>query len=479
MDCAESVVTGLDAKPTASAGHSIHDRMPYVSLPIAYTQPARLGALVQLFGLPAPEAGHARVLELGCASGGNLIPLAAHHPNARFVGIDLSRRQVSDAQRRTAALGLNNIEVLQGDLATLSLGNQQFDYIICHGVFSWVPETVRLAILKICSQYLSDTGIAAISYNVLPGWHLRRVVRDLCQLHAGDGDPATRAARIRRLMQHLAEASSDDPYGMLLRAEARRLAGKPASYIVGEFLADCNDPLHFRDFVALAEGHGLRYICEGDAPSSCIDMVAPKALSAIRTEAGRDWMTAQALADAFSGRTFRRSILTRKSGRRASVRPTVTALRNLHFTGRNRGDSENADMHHRVLTALGRTYPGSSSFKDLLNVLDVQPPQLDRILLNLVVKGHVTIATTSLAVGTSMDRQPLGWSLARSEAATAQPWVTNLRHTPVILAPDARQLLSLLDGRSERSALADDTTSAADIDSLIKHLANNALLAQN
>jgi tRNA G46 methylase TrmB len=71
-----------------------YNLLPYPSMPFAYTQPSRLAALSTLFGLEAPPAARASVLELGCASGGNIIPLAARFPNAYFIGIDRSERHI-------------------------------------------------------------------------------------------------------------------------------------------------------------------------------------------------------------------------------------------------------------------------------------------------------------------------------------------------------------------------------------------------
>ena len=88
------------------------------------------------------------MLEIGCSAGGNLIPFAASHPRARGVGIDLSQVQIDHGRRIVQELGLGNLELLQGDIATMDLpALGQFDYIICHGVYSWVPENVQQAIL--------------------------------------------------------------------------------------------------------------------------------------------------------------------------------------------------------------------------------------------------------------------------------------------------------------------------------------------
>jgi cyclopropane fatty-acyl-phospholipid synthase-like methyltransferase len=151
-----------------------YDDLPYVSHPFPQTHPARLGAVARIFKLTAPDLSRARVLELGCAAGGNLIPLAARHPDAYFLGVDLSQRQIEEGQQRVAALGLSNINLRRQSLTDLWSKDGGFDYIICHGVYSWVPEQVRDAILRIARENLAPNGVAFISYNVQPGWRLRQ-----------------------------------------------------------------------------------------------------------------------------------------------------------------------------------------------------------------------------------------------------------------------------------------------------------------
>jgi SAM-dependent methyltransferase len=168
----ESLAAHIDADPTND-----YDLLPYPSMPITHTQPAHLAALARLFGAAAPAVDRARVLEFGCAAGGNIIPLAARFPRASFTGIDLSHRHIADGHKRIAESAIENISLQQGDLTTLDLAGQQFDYVICHGVFSWVPKPTQDAILRLCRDVLAPDGVVTISYNVLPGWHLRMAVR--------------------------------------------------------------------------------------------------------------------------------------------------------------------------------------------------------------------------------------------------------------------------------------------------------------
>jgi tRNA G46 methylase TrmB len=88
-----------------------YDEVPYVSHPFAQSHPDRLAAVAALLGLRPPPVECCRVLELGCASGGNLIPMAEALPEGTFVGVDLSERQVAEGQKAVAALGLHNIRL--------------------------------------------------------------------------------------------------------------------------------------------------------------------------------------------------------------------------------------------------------------------------------------------------------------------------------------------------------------------------------
>src|SRR5262245_4485237 len=157
-----------------------------------------------MFGLASPVVSQCSMLELGCASGGNIIPLAVRFPGSRFLGVDLTERHVFDGQARIRELCLGNIRIQQGDIAALELGGERFDYIVCHGVYSWVPPPVRDAILRISADNLADNGVVYVSYNVFPGWQLRGVIRDMMIYHAGtEGDPSTRVAKARWALDNI------------------------------------------------------------------------------------------------------------------------------------------------------------------------------------------------------------------------------------------------------------------------------------
>jgi SAM-dependent methyltransferase len=160
-----------------------YDEVPYASDPYPQSHPDQLATVATLFGMAPAPVDRCRVLELGCARGGNLIPLALALPRSRFVGIDSSAHQVVAAREVIAALGLGNIEVSQRSILDVDAGFGSFDYIICHGTYSWVPSEVQDKILAVCARNLAPGGVAYVSYNTYPGWHLRGLVRDLLCYH--------------------------------------------------------------------------------------------------------------------------------------------------------------------------------------------------------------------------------------------------------------------------------------------------------
>ncbi len=172
-----------------------YDEFPYQSVPLRQTHPDHLATVASLFGFDAADVGRARVLEIGCGSGGNLIPLAASYPDSTFVGIDLSAVQIAHGAAEIEALGLLNIRLQAMDVMAFDEAQGAFDYIIAHGIYSWVPAPVQDRILALCASLLAANGIAFVSYNTLPGWRMLSTVREAMLYHTRDVEDSRGAGR--------------------------------------------------------------------------------------------------------------------------------------------------------------------------------------------------------------------------------------------------------------------------------------------
>src|SRR5262249_32023714 len=140
-----------------------------------------------------------------------------------------------------------------------------FDYIICHGVYSWVPPDIQDAILRVCSRNLSPNGVAYVSYNTYPGWHRRGMVRDMLVYNDDPSlDPDQRVARARALISALAAADPDSgaSHAVMLREEAAIIADQTDFHLFHEQLEPWNEPVYFSEFVRRAGLHDLAYLAE-------------------------------------------------------------------------------------------------------------------------------------------------------------------------------------------------------------------------
>lgn len=463
-----------------------YDALPYDSHPFPQTHPARLATVATLFGLTPAPVETCRVLELGCAAGGNIASVGEMFPGCEIVGVDLSARQIADGRRVVEAAGLTNVDLRHASITDIDDGYGTFDYIICHGVFSWVPDPVRQKILAVCSANLKPTGVAYVSYNTFPGWHMRGMLRDMMRFHADRFDsPPQKVGQARALIDFLAQATKNDtgPYGALLRQELEAIRHQADHYLYHEHLEEVNDPLYFHQFVDMAQRHNLRYLGEARLPTMVTTNFSPEVRKTISTVA-TDQIQVEQYLDFVRNRTFRETLLVGPAATpNWSIQPS--AVRGLHVSATKKPADSAVDVASATAQAqytsasgmtltttnpvlkaamrvLGGAWPGTVAFADLdreVNALlgrqsdDAQ--QLSVALLNLYLSSNlIEFATVPIEkVGVSARSVALATARARLEAD--QPGVPSRRHEFLRTNDLDRRLIPLLDGTRDRDALLD------------------------
>ena len=446
-----------------------YDLLPYTSNPFPQTQPARLGAVARLFGLNPKPLAKSRVLELGSAAGGNIIPLAAQYPDAEFVGVDLSRTQVAAGRARITRLGLTNTVIHCKSFTELTDDDGKFDYIICHGVYSWVPAQVRDAILAICRRHLADEGVAMISYNVLPGWRMMQALRDAFLLYVPDhNDSHQRVAQARSLLTILKEYSPDTgAYKQILSGWADRLANLPDDYIAHEFLEEINDPCTFKQFVDNAARHDLAFLGEADLPSMVLDNQPVETANKIREITGNQIIGSEQMLDILNGRTFRQTLLVRTElGAKINRNITNESVGQLHVitagditVTRTEKGGEAVDgfgrklssEHNAVIDAIEKLADrkaASASFDDLLDetVSEADKALVQETMLRLGLSGMCTFLSEPVRAAIAPSKTPVATLLARMDAQTGETATTSLRHERIGFDALGQFVLPLLDG---------------------------------
>ena len=481
-----------------------YDEIPYESFPYPQSHPNRLATIATLFGMtPAPLNG-CRVLELGCAAGGNLIPIAVRFPSSEFVGLDLSSRQVAQGQKVLEMLDLKNTRLLCQDISTVSPELGKFDYIVCHGVWSWVPEGVRRRILEICHDSLGEQGVAFVSYNTYPGWHLRGTVRELMAYHCRKYTRATeRIAHARELMDFLVRTVPEEKnaFGILLRNEADVLRNKSDSYLAHEHLEDNNHPVYFHEFEAQASAVGLQYLGEAELrvmTAEPFGVEAGQVLGKMATTV----VEYEQYMDFLRNRTFRQTLLCHQQvkvnrkvdpDRLASLRVASPAVPVESYDVRDASEakfrasqgtlSTASPLFKAAMKTLSEIWPRSMSMDALAANVSAQlanEPVIDAAryradaralganLIDCFGRKFVELFAADPGCESEPGERPLADQLARAQANLA-PMVYSGLHTVVMLNEMQRQVMRLADGEHSREQM---------IDSLVQMVVDGKLVVQ-
>ena len=475
-----------------------YDQVPYPSMSYTQCHPDRMATVATLMGMDPPPVEHCRVLELGCASGGNLIPMAYELPESEFVGIDNSGQQIDEGQETIGSLGFKNIHLRHIDILDMDGKLGPFDYIIAHGVFSWVPYEVQEKLLQVCKQNLAPNGVAFVSYNAYPGWHMLSIIRDMMLYHTRDeADPQRRAAMARGFLDFLAESipAEGSAYGSFLNMYAEFLRGelKGASqsgdaFLLHDELETINQPFYFYEFAERAAQSGLQYLGEaifrlmmgGNLSPQVNETLFKMSRSVVELEQYLDFVRNRMLRQTLlchddvtiQRKLYPEQLRAFRVSSHATIddpepeNPHAAAVAKYHGT-----DGATLATDHPVSKAAMRylveVWPESVPFAELLALARARlgldetggGKQEDEQVLGTNLLRAYTYSSSLLNLHTYrppttavVSQRPVASAVARHQAARGER-VTNLRHERVTLDEIDRFLIQFLDGSHDLEAL--------------------------
>ncbi len=497
-----------------STHETSYDELPYPSSPLDYCHPRRLEAMAALFGMDPPPVPTARVLELGCGDGSHLLPQAECYPSARFVGIDSAESPIAQARSVAETLQLTNVELHHGDIRQVDRDWGEFDYVVAHGLYSWVPPEVQDALLRILQANLAPSGVAYVSYNTLPGWHRRAAVRDVMLFYTEQyDDPRKKAAEARRVLQWVADAARQgSSYRSYLEEEIKALANEPDGYLYHEYLEEHNRPMYFRDFVSRAAAFGLQYLGEAiyphmrplDLPAKARDVVEQMPLE-----------DGEQLMDFARNRMFRRTLLCRRdvaldrdTGPESLSKFQLSMASEVDRAGFDLKDPRPAQMlvagtaftvtgpsvKAAVAELCGR-FPATMSLADLCAAArdslaasgaaggpagEMETGAIESFLWQLVTYAAIDFYIHPGPLAAEVSPRPAVSPLARYQAKLGDQ-VTNRKHVRVPLDALSLRLVALLDGNHPREEIvgrvaAEGGASEQQVAAALEQLCKQALL---
>jgi len=474
-----------------------YDQVPYPSLSYTHTHPDHLATVAKLMGLDAAPPERCRMLELGCASGGNLLPMAYTLPESEFVGIDISKRQIDEGLESLQELAFDNITLKQMDILDVNGAMGQFDYIVAHGIFSWVPYEVQEKLLDVCRENLATNGVAFVSYNTFPGWHMIGIIRGLMRYHTrDDADPRERASRAREILDFFAQSSEPEgsAYGGFLRMYAEFLQGGHKgnheagnSFLLHDEMEDLNQPYYFYEFAERVAQHGLQYLGEAEFRKMMTSNFPPDVTKTLAQHC-KSVIDLEQYMDFLRNRTLRQTLLchqdiklSRKlrpeqiqtfrvsSHTKTEQDPDIQSSAVVKFQG---SDNATLAIDHPVSKAamvhLAKVWPEPVPFDSLLDearsYLGLRTEDDGRVQDAKVLAANLFQAysySTELVdlhiyrppMVLTISERPVASPVARLQARKSTT-VTNLRHERVDLDDLDRHLIQYLDGSHDQAGLA-------------------------
>jgi SAM-dependent methyltransferase len=488
-----------------------YDAIPYPGRPYPQTHPDRLGAVATLAGMAPAPVERCRVLEIACGDASNLIPMAHGLPASEFVGIDLAAGPIERGKDFARALGLKNLELHALDLADFPAHAGRFDYIVAHGLYSWIPAAARDRLLALVARHLAPRGVAYVSYNTYPGCYVRRAAWEMLRFHTARlADPDTQIAEARRFARLLATGrAAHDEASAPFRAELESLAERDPAYLFHDDLAATNEPVYFHDFVEHAQRYGLQFLGEAEVAATGCGGLSPGARHVLDQ---LDLLTREQYRDFMVGRRFRQSLLchedvaldrTSAAGR---ITPLFLTTRGcvagapeepdalaLPTAGDGQTVREAQSLVETLVETLDEAAPRRLTFGELAGLVgadDGRPNErvadfFRHVVLAAARAGFVLLHTATPALTIEPGDRPLASPIARHQVGTGRI-VTTLSHDSVNIDDETvRRLLPLLDGTRTRSALvaalgtaldgSSDAARAAKLDEHLLYLARLAL----
>ena len=491
-----------------------YNRYPYESFPFGQSHPVHLHTLGTLFGLDPKPVQHSKILELGCASGGNIVPLAYLYPDASFVGIDLSDKEIDEGNVHVKNLGLKNIKLIQQSIVDFREPNEKYDYIICHGVYSWVNSEVREHIFRICTESLAPNGIVYISYNTYPGWHMVETIRDLMLWHSKSiDDPSLKAKSSREVITFISNGlkNNPSPYAQFFKTEIELITKQNDSYFLHDHLSTFNDPVYFYQFMDKANQYNLAYLSDVHLPVMMPDNL-PESLSS-EIKKINNIVVAEQYIDFIRNRRFRCTLLCHQSTviNRAlktddienfyikiNARPEKVDLAESDLGKNHELSFINEVCKLKVINAISQwamylLYLNKDHFIHYHTLVKLiqEKTHIDDIplikstinnelnLLRALLAGIIEISTYPPNYTTLIEEKPFSCPFARYQIDSNQNFVTNRRHQVIHLGALEKLLLKHSDGNHDINDLIKIVLEEVQSDRLIIFDKNNQSINKN
>ncbi len=321
-------------------------------------------------------------IELGAGFGHSTVVNAAAFPHGEFHACDFNPEHVAGGRGYAEALGLRNIQFHEASFERLLQTElPMFDFVVLHGVYSWVGAEARAAVRQLIRDKLAPGGLVYVSYNCMPGWAselpVRRLLVELAAAASGES-----SEKMRHAVQVLTQMNDRGVRYFDANPEAARAiesyARVPPKYLAHEFLNETWQPFYSIDVIDELAEAGVSFIGSATlADNHPMLLVEESAAEAMK---GLSSPRQQHLAlDFATNRRFRRDVFVRSD----TPRSQIDAARALNAV---------------VVGCIGDPQQLSTRVKVPRGQISFQPDFIDE-LKSLLRNGSITLGKATAELG--------------------------------------------------------------------------------
>lgn len=472
-----------------------YENVVYPNFVHAQTHPNRLATMARAYGLKTAPVENSRVLEVGCGSGTNLLAMAANLPNSELVGVDLSENHIKFGTQAAEEIGVTNLKLIRADLLKADLSAfGKFDYIIAHGFYSWIPPVVREKFLEICRQNLAENGVAFVSYNALPGCHLRLMMREMMTFHTENIEsPQEKINQSLSLLGFLKDAAFEkEVYGKILENEFEKTIERSAEVIIHDDLGTFNQPFYFHEFVSAFEKYDLQFLSEAEYFHEKYTSFNSQAVGLLNQFGDDEIVRREQYLDFLKNRRFRQTLICRKNAnvKRKVVEDFFDEIKivcDLHPQSEtpdfapnvnekfSKSENKGATIDHPLTKAalfyLCEIFPRSISFNELVEnskklvkdqsgedfeISETDIEILKDILLKIFASDLVNFFTYEPQIATEVGEKPRADDFILWQARNSDTLFSRRFRTKKIEDDFVRNLIILCDGEHTRQQIVEN-----------------------
>jgi len=446
-----------------------YDENPYPSFFHPSTNPARIGAVVKAMGLVPPPTANARILDVGCGDGLNAMTIGMAFPGASVEAFDLSTVQIARGLALCEGAGIRNVTLSACGLSDFPDHGSRYDYIIAHGLYSWISEPVAGDLLALIRERLAPGGIAILSHDTPPLGAMKASLIEFLRAYTdGITEPKQRLREARIGLAKLMQAqAAESPYLNFLQMIQSIYGWSDDAFVSHDLLSEdyrCVSPEQLQHECATV---GLMLL--GDCQmSSVFEDAANPLWRDVVEQMGPSAVKRAIAADHLGGRMFRTSIIAHsdhppaidRQGSRLSglyfssnagadiETDTESGTQRVTYTGENRSKlTAHEPVIIQIIEALRDAFPSELTLDEVAAHLDIPINLVEAGLKRALVASVVTAFSEPLSKVSRAPERPKISELSRHLALLDYEDIPTRRLEIATLSDEgARWLVSKMDG---------------------------------